>query len=141
MYSAFPGERPSRFYLVREEADLSLDPNTGMLRIRQPLDRESRDKYVLSIEARNGGSIGYCQVKLHILQIIIVSVLTRHNHSRLSVFSVFILNAHVIMPSVRKICYDFCISIKYYYIFDIRCNTCLASHLKTMINLPLLILY
>lgn len=63
MYSAFPGERPSRFYLAREEADLSLDPNTGMLRIRQPLDRESRDKYILSIEARNGGSVvGYCQV-------------------------------------------------------------------------------
>lgn len=62
MYSAFAGERPSRFYLVREEADLSLDSSTGMLRIRQPLDRESRDKYVLSVEARNGGIVGYCQV-------------------------------------------------------------------------------
>jgi len=62
MYSAFPGERPSRFYLAREEADLSLDPGTGMLRIRQPLDRETRDKYVLSVEARNGGLVGYCQV-------------------------------------------------------------------------------
>lgn len=62
MYSAFPGERSSRFYLVSEEADLSLDPNTGMLRIRQPLDRESRDKYVLSIEAHNVGTVGYCQV-------------------------------------------------------------------------------
>ncbi|XP_072754595.1 protein dachsous isoform X1 [Anoplolepis gracilipes] len=62
--SSSTGERASRFYLVREEADLSLDPNTGMLRIRQPLDRESRDKYVLSVEARNGGSVGYCQVEL-----------------------------------------------------------------------------
>ncbi|XP_070151025.1 protein dachsous isoform X3 [Polyergus mexicanus] len=62
--SSSTGERPSRFYLVREEADLSLDANTGMLRIRQPLDRESRDKYVLSIEARNGGSVGYCQMEL-----------------------------------------------------------------------------
>ncbi|XP_029159355.1 protein dachsous [Nylanderia fulva] len=62
--STHTGERPSRFYLVREEADLSLDPNTGMLRIRQPLDRESRDKYVLSVEARNGGSVGYCQMEL-----------------------------------------------------------------------------
>ncbi|EZA53067.1 Protein dachsous [Ooceraea biroi] len=47
-----------------EEADLSLDPTTGMLRIRQPLDRESRDKYVLSVEARNGGFVGYCQLEL-----------------------------------------------------------------------------
>ncbi|EFN78559.1 Protein dachsous [Harpegnathos saltator] len=56
--------RLSRFYLVREEADLSLDPTTGVLRIRQPLDRESRDKYVLSVEARNGGFVGYCQLEL-----------------------------------------------------------------------------
>ncbi|XP_020287734.1 protein dachsous isoform X2 [Pseudomyrmex gracilis] len=62
--SSSTGEQPSRFYLAREEADLSLDPNTGMLRIRQPLDRESRDKYVLSVEARNGGSVGYCQIEL-----------------------------------------------------------------------------
>ncbi|KAL0101976.1 hypothetical protein PUN28_018495 [Cardiocondyla obscurior] len=62
--SSGTGERPSRFYLAREEADLSLDPNTGMLRIRQPLDRETRDKYILSIEARNGGSVGYCQMEL-----------------------------------------------------------------------------
>ncbi|XP_018368826.1 PREDICTED: protein dachsous [Trachymyrmex cornetzi] len=62
--SSSTGERPSRFYLAREEADLSLDPNTGMLRIRQPLDRESRDKYVLSVEARNGVSVGYCQLEL-----------------------------------------------------------------------------
>lgn len=39
-----------------------MDPNTGMLRIRLPLDRETRDKYILSVEARNGGSTGYCQV-------------------------------------------------------------------------------
>ncbi|XP_032666091.1 protein dachsous isoform X2 [Odontomachus brunneus] len=62
--SSSTGDRPSRFYLVREEADLSLDPNTGILRIRQPLDRESRDKYVLSIKARNGGYVGYCQLEL-----------------------------------------------------------------------------
>ncbi|XP_014468281.1 PREDICTED: protein dachsous [Dinoponera quadriceps] len=58
------GERPSKFYLTAEEADLSLDPTTGTLRIRQPLDRESRDKYVLSVEARNGGFVGYCQLEL-----------------------------------------------------------------------------
>ncbi|XP_071648094.1 protein dachsous [Temnothorax longispinosus] len=62
--SSSTGERPSRFYLAREEADLSLDPNTGTLRIRQPLDRESRDKYILSIEARNAGSVGYCQMEV-----------------------------------------------------------------------------
>ncbi|XP_011637579.1 protein dachsous [Pogonomyrmex barbatus] len=62
--SSSSGERPSRFYLVREETDLTLDSNTGMLRIRQPLDRESRDKYILSIEARNFGSVGYCQLEL-----------------------------------------------------------------------------
>ncbi|XP_036146923.1 protein dachsous [Monomorium pharaonis] len=58
------GERSSRFYLASEEADLALDPNTGMLRIRQPLDRESRDKYVLSIEAHNSDTIGYCQIEV-----------------------------------------------------------------------------
>ncbi|XP_011702382.1 PREDICTED: protein dachsous [Wasmannia auropunctata] len=62
--SSSNGERPSRFYLASEEADLSLDPNTGMLKIRQPLDRESRDKYVLSVEARNGGPVGYCQLEV-----------------------------------------------------------------------------
>lgn len=58
----FAGERPTRFYLAKEEPDLSMDPVTGMIRIRVPLDRETRDKYVLSVEARNGISTGYCQV-------------------------------------------------------------------------------
>ncbi|XP_015176207.1 PREDICTED: protein dachsous [Polistes dominula] len=62
--SSLSGERPSRFYLATNEPDLSMDPNTGMLRIRLPLDRETRDKYILSVEARNGVSTGYCQVEL-----------------------------------------------------------------------------
>ncbi|XP_076296271.1 dachsous cadherin-related 1 [Lasioglossum baleicum] len=62
--SSAPGERPTRFYLAKEEPDLTMDPNTGMLRIRLPLDRETRDKYVLSVLARNGVSVGYCQVEL-----------------------------------------------------------------------------
>lgn len=41
-----------------------MDPNTGVLRTRVPLDRESRDKYILQIEARNEHSVGYCQVSL-----------------------------------------------------------------------------
>ncbi|KOC69013.1 Protein dachsous [Habropoda laboriosa] len=64
--SSSSGERPTRFYLVKEEPDLTMDPNTGMLRIRHPLDREARDKYILSVEARNGISVGYCQVELNV---------------------------------------------------------------------------
>ncbi|XP_076174537.1 dachsous cadherin-related 1 [Ptiloglossa arizonensis] len=60
------GERPTRFYLAKEEPDLTMDPNTGMLRIRLPLDRETRDKYILSVLARNGVSVGYCQVELNV---------------------------------------------------------------------------
>lgn len=60
----FAGERPTRFYLAKEEPDLSMDPVTGMIRIRVPLDRETRDKYILSVEARNGISTGYCQVRI-----------------------------------------------------------------------------
>lgn len=58
----FAGERPTRFYLAKEEPDLTMDPGTGMIRVRLPLDRETRDKYILSVEARNGISVGYCQV-------------------------------------------------------------------------------
>ncbi|XP_015437598.1 PREDICTED: protein dachsous [Dufourea novaeangliae] len=64
--SLSPGERPTRFYLAKEEPDLTMDPNTGMLRIRLPLDRETRDKYILSVEARNGVSAGYCQIELNV---------------------------------------------------------------------------
>lgn len=60
----FAGERPTRFYLAKEEPDLSIDPVTGMIRIRVPLDRETRDKYILSVEARNGVTTGYCQVRV-----------------------------------------------------------------------------
>lgn len=60
----FAGERPTRFYLAKEEPDLSMDPVTGMIRIRVPLDRETRDKYILSVEARNGVTTGYCQVRV-----------------------------------------------------------------------------
>ncbi|XP_076655070.1 dachsous cadherin-related 1 [Halictus rubicundus] len=62
--SSASGERPTRFYLAKEEPDLTMDPNTGILRVRLPLDRETRDKYVLSVLARNGVSVGYCQVEL-----------------------------------------------------------------------------
>lgn len=44
-----------------------MDPVTGMIRIRVPLDRETRDKYILSVEARNGISTGYCQVRIESL--------------------------------------------------------------------------
>nr|XP_012147456.1 PREDICTED: protein dachsous isoform X1 [Megachile rotundata]XP_012147457.1 PREDICTED: protein dachsous isoform X2 [Megachile rotundata] len=64
--SSSSGERPSRFYLVKEEPDLTMDPSTGMLRIRQSLDREARDKYILSVEARNGISVGYCQLEVNV---------------------------------------------------------------------------
>ncbi|KAG7213360.1 hypothetical protein KM043_002656 [Ampulex compressa] len=64
--SSSSGDRPSRFYLVDEEPDLSLDPSTGMLRIRLPLDRETRDKYILSVKVRNGVSVGYCQMELNV---------------------------------------------------------------------------
>lgn len=64
----FAGERPTRFYLAKEEPDLSMDPVTGMIRIRVPLDRETRDKYILSVEARNGVSTGYCQVGIESLE-------------------------------------------------------------------------
>ncbi|XP_054003257.1 protein dachsous [Hylaeus anthracinus] len=60
------GELPTRFSLVMEEQDLTMDPNTGVLRIRHPLDRETRDKYILSVMARNGVSVGYCQVELNV---------------------------------------------------------------------------
>nr|XP_033326579.1 protein dachsous [Megalopta genalis] len=58
------GEGPTRFYLAKVEPDLTMDPNTGMIRVRRPLDREARDKYVLSVVARNNVSVGYCQVEL-----------------------------------------------------------------------------
>ncbi|XP_066594153.1 protein dachsous [Prorops nasuta] len=61
---SFTGDRATRFYLATEEPDLFLEPNTGMLKVRLPLNRESRDKYILSIEARNGASVGYCQVEV-----------------------------------------------------------------------------
>lgn len=60
------GERPSKFYLISEEPDLTLDPNTGMLRTRLPLDRETRDRYILSVELRNGILSSYCQVSLFV---------------------------------------------------------------------------
>ena len=55
---------PSRFYLASGELDFTMDPITGMLRIRVPLDRELRDSYILSVAIRNGISVGYCQVSL-----------------------------------------------------------------------------
>lgn len=60
--TVFAGERPTRFYLAKEEPDLTMEPNTGVIRIRLPLDRETRDKYILSVEARSGVTVGYCQV-------------------------------------------------------------------------------
>ncbi|XP_023290467.1 protein dachsous [Orussus abietinus] len=58
------GDHPTRFFLVSEELDLSLDPTTGILRTRLPLDRETREKYLLSVAVRSGNLIGYCQVEL-----------------------------------------------------------------------------
>lgn len=62
--SSTGGERSIRFYLVSEEMDFSIDPNSGIVRTRQLLDRETRDKYILSIEARDGLTVGYCQIEL-----------------------------------------------------------------------------
>ncbi|KAJ8676739.1 hypothetical protein QAD02_012526 [Eretmocerus hayati] len=58
------GNVPNKFYFVKEEPDLSLEAGTGAIRTRLALDRETRDRYVLSVEARGGNSIGYCQVEL-----------------------------------------------------------------------------
>ncbi|XP_024947273.1 protein dachsous isoform X2 [Cephus cinctus] len=60
------GDRLTRFFLVNEEAELLMEPNTGMLRTRLPLDRETRDRYVLSVAVRNGHLLGYCQVEIFV---------------------------------------------------------------------------
>lgn len=39
-----------------------MDPITGVLRTRIPIDRELGDNYILSVAISNGISIGYCQV-------------------------------------------------------------------------------
>ncbi|CAD6220367.1 GSCOCG00005022001-RA-CDS [Cotesia congregata] len=57
-------KRPSRFFLATGENEFSIDPSSGVLRTRIPFDRETRDKYVLSVGIRNNVGIGYCQVEL-----------------------------------------------------------------------------
>ncbi|XP_008547987.1 protein dachsous isoform X1 [Microplitis demolitor] len=62
--AAATGKRPSRFFLATGENEFSIDPSSGVLRTRIPFDRETRDKYVLSVGIRNNIGIGYCQVEL-----------------------------------------------------------------------------
>lgn len=54
----------SRFYWVTEEPDLYLEASTGSIRTKVPLDRETRDLYLLNVRVYNGNSVGYCQVNL-----------------------------------------------------------------------------
>ncbi|XP_046738187.1 protein dachsous [Diprion similis] len=55
-----------RFFLATEEPHVSIDAGTGLLRTRLPLDRETRSTYMLSIAARSGILVGYCQVEIEV---------------------------------------------------------------------------
>ncbi|XP_058795788.1 protein dachsous [Phymastichus coffea] len=52
------------FYWVTDQPELSLEVSTGAIRTKLPLDRETRDRYILNVEVRNGISVGYCQVEI-----------------------------------------------------------------------------
>ncbi|KAK0071294.1 hypothetical protein PV325_013159, partial [Microctonus aethiopoides] len=54
-------KRSSRFFLITGELEFSIDPASGVLRTRIPFDRETRDKYILSVGIKNNFGIGYCQ--------------------------------------------------------------------------------
>ncbi|XP_011309154.1 protein dachsous [Fopius arisanus] len=60
------GSRASKFFLATGGHEFSIDPNSGVLRTRISFDRESKDKYMLSVGLRNDVGIGYCQVELNI---------------------------------------------------------------------------
>ena len=45
------------YYIVGFGSGFGVDRTTGIIRVRDPLDRESQNRYVLTVLAKNGGSI------------------------------------------------------------------------------------
>ena len=45
------------YYIVGFGSGFAVDRTTGIIRVRDPLDRESQNRYVLTVLAKNGGSI------------------------------------------------------------------------------------
>ena len=45
------------YYIVGFGSGFGVDKATGVIRVRDPLDRESQNRYVLTVLAKNGGSI------------------------------------------------------------------------------------
>ena len=45
------------YYIVGFGSGFGVDRATGIIRVRDPLDRESQNRYVLTVLAKNGGSI------------------------------------------------------------------------------------
>ena len=56
---------------MSNEPDLFLEADTGAIRTKLLLDRETRAVYVLSVEAQVGDFIGYCQVKMNLINFFI----------------------------------------------------------------------
>ncbi|KAL7304924.1 hypothetical protein TKK_0002722 [Trichogramma kaykai] len=59
----------SFFLQPRDNADWLLDSSTGALRTKRPLDRESRDHYLLSVRLNDTISVGYCQIEVRVIDV------------------------------------------------------------------------